>query len=330
MDLYLVLGLARDATLGDIRRAYRKLARKYHPDINPGDRIAADRFRRIADAYETLSDPERRQRYDVHGEAAVAGAVPGAGFEGFDFSVSVSEHAAPTFGDLFGDVLRQRAEGRGPVRGQDLHHDITLTFDEAMRGGSWPVTVTRLARCRSCRGRGTLEAAEQRCAACQGAGVLRAVRGHMVFTKPCAPCRGTGRRAEARCPACQGQQAERRTEALRVSVPAGLADGARIRVAGQGHCGLNGGEPGDLYLTLHVAPHARFRREGDDLCIEVPVAVHEAALGARLVRALGHATAHKVLDALEGGGEGPITLIRHTGGVSLWASPGRAQRAAAR
>jgi molecular chaperone DnaJ len=282
MDLYVVLGLGRDATLGDIKRAYRRLARKFHPDINPGDRRAAVQFRRITEAYQTLSDPDRRRRYDATGIEHAPAAPPVAGFEGFDFSVSMTDASATTFGDLFGEMLRQRAERRRPERGQDLHHEVTLRFEDAMRGLTCPVTLTRLGRCQTCHGRGVLEVAEQHCASCQGSGVVRATRGHMVFTRPCAPCRGTGHRADARCPSCAGQQVERRTEVLHVHLPPGLTDGTRIRVGGQGHAGLHGGEPGDLYVTVHVAPHPLFQREQDDLHITVDVAVHEAALGAKV------------------------------------------------
>jgi molecular chaperone DnaJ len=284
MDLYVVLGLGREATLSDIKRAYRRLARKYHPDINPGDRMAAAQFRQIAEAYEILSDPERRRRYDTTGAAAGASA-PTYGFEGFDFSVSVSGSAASTFGDLFADVLHQRQarrEGEAPERGADLHQSIAIGFEEAFRGGQRQISVTRQEHCRTCRGAGHLHTAESRCMHCHGAGIVKSARGHMVFSKPCAYCGGSGRQRQARCPTCGGQRVEMRTESLTVALPRGLADGARIRIAGKGHAGRNGGDAGDLYLTVQVQPHPRFRRDGDDLHVTVPIAVHEAALGARI------------------------------------------------
>jgi molecular chaperone DnaJ len=285
MDFYILLGIERGATLSDIKRAYKRLARKYHPDINPGDRLAATQFRQIAEAYETLSDPDRRRRYDTSGPASAI-VEPGTfGFDGFDFSVAVSGSSAPTFGDLFADVLRQReresADG-APERGADLHQTIALSFEDAMRGGQRSATVTRHDYCRACGGSGRQETAERRCVHCQGAGILRSVRGHMVFSKPCPQCRGTGRQIDTRCPSCGGQQMEMRTEALTINVPAGLGDGARIRIPGKGHAGPNGGDYGDLHITVSVAPHPLFRREGDDLHLVVPVAVHEAALGAKL------------------------------------------------
>jgi molecular chaperone DnaJ len=285
MDFYILLGLERGATLGDIKRAYKRLARKYHPDINPGDRLAASQFRQIAEAYEILSDPDRRRRYDTTGFPARAAEPVAFGFEGFDFSVSVSGSSAPTFGDLFADVLKKgsRAHDEGtPERGVDLHHSISLAFEDAMRGGSRTITVARQEHCRECGGTGRLETPERRCLGCHGAGVVKSVRGHMVFSKPCAQCRGTGRQVDTRCPGCGGQQTEMRAEAMTINVPAGLGDGAIIRVPGRGHVGRHGGEPGDLHITVHVEPHPLFRREGDDLHLVVPLAVHEAALGAKL------------------------------------------------
>jgi molecular chaperone DnaJ len=283
VDFYLVLGLERSASLGEIKRAYRRLARRYHPDINPGDRLAAAEFRRIAEAYETLSDPDRRRQYDVAG-AGVSREPETYGFEGFDFSVSVGGPLASTFGDLFADVLAppQVRESGKPERGADLHQSIGLSFEDALRGGQQTLTVTRQEHCRACRGTGTQGTVETECGLCQGSGLVKSARGHMVFSKPCPPCRGTGRRTGARCRTCAGQQTELRTETLIVNVPAGLADGARIRVPGKGHAGRNGGALGDLYITARVEPHPLFQRDGDDLHLVVPIAVHEAALGARL------------------------------------------------
>jgi molecular chaperone DnaJ len=282
MDFYLILGLDRAATLGDVKRAYRRLARRFHPDINPGDRTAAAQFRQIAEAYETLSDPDRRQRYDTVGPVGTTVQAATFGFEGFDFSASVSGPSAPTFGDLFADVLHQRRAEIEPLRGADLHQTISLSFEDAMRGGQRQLTVTRHEQCRTCRGTGHLQMEESRCLQCHGAGVVKSARGHMVFSKACSLCRGTGRQAEMRCHTCGGHQTRIRTEPLTITVPGGLADGARIRVAGMGHAGRGLGEHGDLHVTVRVEPHALFRREGDDLHLVVPVAVHEAALGAKI------------------------------------------------
>jgi molecular chaperone DnaJ len=285
MDFYVLLGLERGATLADVKRAYKRLARRFHPDINPGDRMAAQQFRQISEAYETLSDPDRRRRYDATGRVTqnVGGAT--FGFEGFDFTVSVHGQEAPTFGDLFAEVLNQR-ESRRPAhdaeRGADLHQSITLSFEEAMRGGQRTVTVVRQEHCRACHGRGELHVAETRCTYCHGSGVVKSARGHMVFSKPCPYCGGSGRQRAERCPSCGGQGVEMRSESLTINIPPGLADGARVRAPEKGHVGRNGGPTGDLFVTIHVQPHELFRREGDDLHLTVPVAVHEAALGAKI------------------------------------------------
>ena len=285
MDFYILLGLERAASLGDIKRAYKRLARKYHPDINPGDRLAEAQFRQIAEAYETLIDPDRRCRYDSTGSATAPVEPAPYGFEGFDFSASVSGSSAPTFGDLFADVLDQRDAKRqepSAVRGADLHQTITIAFEASVRGGQHPLTVTRQEHCRTCRGAGWQQVAETRCLPCSGAGTVKSTRGHMVFSRTCQLCGGTGRQRRSRCPTCAGQQIEMRTEPLILSVPAGLAGGARIRIAGKGHVGRAGGESGDLYITVHVEAHPLFRREGDDLHVTMPIAIHEAALGARI------------------------------------------------
>jgi molecular chaperone DnaJ len=283
MDFYILLGVERGATLNDIKRAYKRLARRYHPDINPGDRVAEAHFRRIAEAYETLSDPDRRRRYDAYGSSVRVEATQSFGFEGFDFSTRVSGEGASTFGDLFAEVLRHRngADDRAE-RGVDLHHTLSLTFGEALKGGQHTLSVTRQERCRTCRGAGAINVPETRCVPCHGAGVLKSARGHMVFSKPCPHCGGTGRVSRMRCRSCGGQQVEMRAETLTVNVPAGLADGARIRVPGKGHVGRNGGEHGDLYIDVRVAAHPLFRRDGDDVHLVVPIAVHEAALGAKI------------------------------------------------
>jgi len=283
MDFYIVLGLERGATLNDIKRAYKRLARRFHPDINPGDRMAAAHFREIAEAYETLSDPDRRRRYDSTGVPVERSGAPAYGFEGFDFSVRVSGSDASTFGDLFADVFQRDTRPRvGPERGTDLHQTLRVPFDEAIRGGQHAMLVTRQEHCRGCTTDGRPHAPEAPCAYCDGTGTTKSARGHMVFSRPCAHCAGRGRVRQARCPACGGQQVERRTESLTINVPPGLADGARIRIAGKGHAGSNGGENGDLYITVAVEPHPLFRREGDDLHVSVPIALHEAALGAKI------------------------------------------------
>jgi molecular chaperone DnaJ len=285
MDLYIVLGVKRGATTEEIKRAYKRLARRYHPDINPGDRASAQQFRQIADAYATLSDPARRSLYDAHGTAAGASDASAFGFEGFDFSVRVSGDAASTFGDLFADIIEQRAAASvasASVRGADLHHVVALGFEEALQGGTRQIALTRQVTCRTCSGRGVVRTAETRCGRCRGAGHVRSARGHMVFSKVCAQCGGTGRLLSTGCPACHGAGTQARVETVQVRLPPGLSDGDRIRVASQGHAGAAEASPGDLYVVVRVEPHPVFRREGDDLHVVLPIAVHEAALGAKV------------------------------------------------
>ena len=287
MDFYSILGLSRGATPAEIRRAYRRLARRYHPGINPGDRAAEALFRRITEAYETLVDPRRRQEYDRTGQSAPPpGRQEGAGLEfaGFDFSVAAQGAQAATFTELFAEILhpgaapgRARSEPRA-----DLHAALTVTFEESFGGVDRQVVVTRQVPCGACRGAGHVPAPEGRCPHCQGRGTVRWARGHMVFSKDCVACGGTGRQRHQRCPACAGHGRTVRTEPVPVRVPAGTADGSRLRVAGLGHAGRHGGSDGDLYVTVHVRPHPLFTRQGDDVHVVVPVAVHEAVLGARI------------------------------------------------
>jgi molecular chaperone DnaJ len=273
--------VAHGASESEIKRAYRRLARRFHPDINPGDRTAEARFRQILEADETLIDPARRSRYE-------AGAVSGdeerrpSGFEGFDFSARGVDHSA-TFGDLFAEVLSQRgAREHGPERGADLHQDIQLSFEDAFAGTQRAVTVTRRETCRTCAGAGRTRTSHGPCLVCQGAGAVRSVRGHMVFSRSCPACGGTGQQRPQQCGPCSGAGQETRSEIVQVRIPPGVADGGRVRVQAKGNAGLYGGQPGDLFITVHVQAHAVFRREGDDVHLTVPIAIHEAALGARV------------------------------------------------
>ena len=285
MDLYIVLGVQRGASPGEIKRAYRRLARLYHPDINPGDREAVARFRQILDAYETLIDPDRRRRYDSGHGTRIVDEVTAYGFTGFDFSGSAEGERATTFGDLFEDVFTRRATHSRPdgaERGADLHVKVVLAFDDAWRGVQWPVSVARQDTCRSCAGSGVHRTVDSRCVGCEGTGVVRSVRGHMVFSKNCPHCNGSGRLRQLTCETCHGQGVEARAETISVRIPAGVADGARVRAAGKGHAGVRGGEPGDLYIDVEVNAHPLFQRIDDDIHIAVPIAIHEAALGARI------------------------------------------------
>jgi molecular chaperone DnaJ len=282
MDFYILLGLQREATTAEIKRAYRRLARRFHPDINPGDREAATRFRQIADAYETLIDPDRRRRYDSGKSAQTVEDASTFGFSGFDFSGAVSGDRATTFGELFEEVFARRGDRLASERGADVHVKASLSFEEAWRGADWSVPLTRHSPCRACAGTGAHRTAETRCLSCEGSGTVRSVRGHMVFSKNCPQCGGSGRLRQLTCATCDGLGVQSRSETLTLKIPPGVADGARMRIAGKGHSGVRGGPPGDLYVDVVVRPHALYRREGDDLHFTVPIAIHEAGLGAKV------------------------------------------------
>jgi molecular chaperone DnaJ len=286
MDFYFVLGIERDAETGDIKRAYKRLARRLHPDINPGDGEAAARFRQVLDAYETLIDPDRRRRYDA-GQLSRGSGDDDAetfGFAGFDFSNRVYAERTTTFGELFEEVLHKRAgrPGEGAEQGADIHARATLTFEDAWRGVQRTVNVTRQDVCRVCAGSGYQRVAETRCVSCEGTGAVRSVRGHMVFAKTCPTCGGEGRLKQEECMGCRGRGIETRSESLTVRIPAAVADGARVRIAGKGHAGVRGGRPGDLLIDVTVEEHPVYRREGDELHMTVPIAIHEAGLGAKI------------------------------------------------
>ena len=283
MDFYVILGVNREATLHDVQRAYKRLARRYHPDINPGDHEAAAFFRRVSEAYETLSDAGRRQEYDAYGEEITVSRSDSVEFQGFDFSASVSG-ASATFAELFEDVLGSARDATAAEveKGSDLYGEVALEFEEALQGAERKFTVTRLEQCSVCGGTEMRRAPESRCGNCNGEGMVRWRRGHMVFSKSCTNCEGSGRQRHRPCSACRAGGVVSRTEEIVIQIPAGLADGARLRVPGKGNTGRGGGPSGDLYITATVGSHELFRRDGDDVHVQVPVAIHEAALGAKI------------------------------------------------
>jgi molecular chaperone DnaJ len=294
-DYYELLGVARKASVKDIRQAYRKLARKYHPDLNPGDKAAEEKFKQIQEAYEVLSDAKKRQMYDQFGfnTPGAAGPAPGGAynvspqdvhfdFGGFDFGGSNAGGAS--LRDLFSQFFRGGAQGAQAHHegepGSDLEYQIEISFAEAMRGASKRVTITRLDRCPDCRGRGSVGTA-QNCTACNGTGHVTEVSGKMRFQVPCSRCGGTGKIGTI-CRTCGGEGRIRRPETLEVRIPPGAHTGSRVRVAGRGNVGSDGGPAGDLYFIIQVAPHPFFERRGDDLYTTVPITVTEASLGAKV------------------------------------------------
>ena len=284
MELYTLLGLSPAASAAEIKRAYRRLSRRYHPDINPGDKAAESLYRRIAAAYETLMDPQRRHTYDTSGGQASAAQDPTFEFTGFDFSAAAHGPQAATFTELFAEMLHPVVSpdtGR-PQQGADIHAAVTVSFEEAMHGVARQVVVVRQDVCGACGGSGAVRTPEGRCAPCQGSGKVRWARGHMVFTKSCAACQGTGKQRKQRCVPCAGHGLHVRSEGVPVTIPPGIHDGARLRIADRGHAGRRGARNGDLYVAVQVQPHQIFRRQGDDLVMTLPIGVHDAVLGTRV------------------------------------------------
>jgi molecular chaperone DnaJ len=295
-DYYAALGVTKDADATAIKKAYRKLARELHPDKNPGDAAAETRFKEVSEAYDVLSDTTKRQEYD---EARTlfggnGGFRPGGGFgtsgTGGGFDMSDLFGASGGLGDLFTDLFGQNSStpGRrsGPAprqRGGDLNADVDLSFEEAVRGATLPLQLSGPARCRTCFGSGAKPGTSpRRCPTCSGSGFVSRNQGAFGFQEPCRDCRGTGQIIDDPCPECRGSGQTVQTRTISVRVPAGVRDGAKLRIAGRGTPGERGGTPGDLFVTVHVGSHPLFRRSGDDLTISVPVTFAEAALGTTL------------------------------------------------
>lgn len=282
-DLYIILEVGRSASVNDIKRAFRKLARRYHPDINPGDRHAEDRFKLITEAYEILSDPLKRQFYDVNGFYADGVLEQGESswgftFQGFDFS----RPSQSPLGEFFGQIFNRPTPRREPERGQDLEYQVSISFDDSIRGLKTRITLFRKHPCGTCNGSGRAPGArESGCEACAGTGKTTRTKGHLQFAVTCAECGGSGRLIQD-CPVCNGECRVSVTETLEVDLPAGVNTGSRIRVPGKGDAGRFGGATGDFYVVTNIAPHPFFSRMGDNIHCSVPVTLAEAALGTKI------------------------------------------------
>ena len=283
MDLYSLLGLTRTASAADIERAYRRLVRRYHPGVNPGDRVAERMHSQVHQAYLILGNAERRREYDrgaVQAEDA-GNAAAAVAFEGFDFSAPAEGPLAATFSELFADVFQDAArEAVSPSRGADVAVNLLVSFEDAMRGCQVPLSVSRQERCGTCRGQGHVARSVAVCPGCLGEGSRRWARGHMVFTKVCDVCGGNGQMVREVCRMCRGAGVMPHVAVVTIQIPPAFESGARVAVPGHGHAGRQGGPSGDLYVTVEVDAHPFLRRIGSDLHMTLPVAVHEAGLGA--------------------------------------------------
>ena len=288
-DYYEVLGVSRNAPERDIKRAYRRLARKYHPDVNPGDRSAEAAFKEVNEAHEVLGDPKKRREYDRFGHSVSSGAGPGPGsggssgfdFGNFDFG---SPEGFGAFGDLLSDVLGGRRGGPAgePAGGRDIHYTIDLNFEDAIRGLSTEIAVQKEAVCEVCGGSGARPGAPLvTCPDCGGSGRRRG-RSLLGGAQPCLRCAGSGKTGAEACTACRGRTTRPRTERVKVKIPPGVDTDSRVRLAGMGNAGPRGAPPGDLYLIPRVRPHPFFERKGDNLYCEIHITIGEAALGARI------------------------------------------------
>lgn len=302
-DHYEVLGVGRNAGAEDIRKAYRRLARKHHPDLNPGDKASEERFKKVQEAYDILSDPKKKQMFDQFGfyseNGFPSGAGPGAGghgpdFGGFDFEEFLRQTGAGgggresgggggfRFGDIFSQMFgRENRKQAQPQKGADLEYALNIDFWQAIRGTQIALNINRQEQCATCGGTGSGGGVTSVCPECSGSGNVSQMAGAMRFNLTCPRCNGSGKLKNA-CPACHGDGRTGSTERVEVRIPAGAQTGSRLRVPGKGNAGSLGAPSGDLYITVRVEPHPVFERNGDDIEIKVPVRIDEAGLGAKI------------------------------------------------
>jgi molecular chaperone DnaJ len=278
-DYYEILGVQRDASAGAIKSAFRKLAMQHHPDRNPGDKAAEQRFKEINEAHEVLKDDSKRAAYDQFGHAAFEPGLGGAGRGGgFDFG-----SFADVFDDLFGDFVGGGRRRGAHSRGGDLRYNLTITLEEAFAGKQAQIRVPTTVRCDACNATGSAKSAPPGvCPSCRGAGRVRAQQGFFTIERTCPTCSGTGRVISDPCDLCSGSGRVHREKTLSVTIPAGVEDGSRIRLAGEGDAGTRGGTPGDLYIFVSVAPHRLFQRDGTHLHCRIPIPLTTAALGGQI------------------------------------------------
>lgn len=276
-DFYKVLGVSRDAKAADIKKAYRRLARRYHPDVNPGDHQAEERFKQVSEAFDVLSDPKKREIYDRYGYySEQAGARPGPAF---DFSTFGAASFRDLFSEIFGSAKGPGSSGRNrPERGGDIEHGLPISFEDAMRGVTAKIEIDLTESCSACQGKGEAGGERITCPACNGGGQRT---GRFGLASRCGTCGGTGKIAPP-CSTCKGASVLPTREPIRIKIPAGVDTGSRVRVPRKGHAGKFGGPPGDLYIIPNVSAHPLFERQGDNIFCTVPITVPEAVLGARI------------------------------------------------
>ncbi|HEX8186194.1 MAG TPA: molecular chaperone DnaJ [Blastocatellia bacterium] len=276
-DYYKVLGVPRSAKADDIKKAYRRLARRHHPDVNPGDKESEERFKQISEAFEVLSDPKKRDIYDRYGHYSEHAAAGGGSV--FDFANFGAANFRDIFSEIFSNIRPQAGQGRKqPARGADIEFVLALTFEEAMQGLTTKIEVDRNESCAACNGLGETATANTSCPACKGTGQQT---GRFAGQTRCSQCGGTGKTAQP-CSACKGSGVIAKRETIAVRVPAGVDTGSRVRIAGKGHAGSYAGPTGDLYILTNVGDHPCFKRQGDNIYCTVPITVPEAALGAKI------------------------------------------------
>lgn len=289
-DYYQILGVSKDASQNEIKKAFRKLARRYHPDLNPGDKTAEEKFKQINEAYAVIGDPQKRAEYDRAGTTF----EQFAGFEGFRWP---GFEESFDFGDIFGTGF---GAAEHYARGEDIRMGIELTLEDAFTGVTRPISITRAVNCDACAGTGA--EASHACPACRGTGKIQTSKGFFKIAQTCPECHGTGKKITSVCKKCRGRGKTAYTETLKVKIPAGVDNGSLVKLRGMGNAGIGGGTAGDLLLEITIRPHPVFKRKGDDIYLQLPVTFGEAAFGAKIeVPTIDGATVMKLPPGTQGG-----------------------------
>ena len=286
-DYYEVLGIKKNALASEIKKAYKKLARKFHPDVNPGDKAAENKFKEISEAYAVLNDAEKRKKYDALGHQAF-----GAGFDPFSYSGGRGNRGgfgssfggfSDIFSEIFGESAGGRSQRRGPAKGRDIQYPMEISFEDSIKGLQTELRISKQSLCPTCNGSGAKPGSvSSTCPKCNGSGKVSVGGSFFNMAEPCRQCNGTGSYNPSLCPNCSGKKTVPTTEKISVKIPAGVDNGSKVRLSGKGEPGINGGPNGDLYIITRIRPHKFFERKGDNIYCQVPITVTEAALGAKI------------------------------------------------